>query len=129
MREKDVKSKAVATEQASGEKASLTRDELKHIKRKQAEERNALYKRMQPLQKKYTTAETELEALMLEQDSIEQSLADPDIYADTAQATPLLQRFGEVKARVEELMEQMAELEEELAVFEEQRKMLLGEDA
>ncbi len=117
-----------ANAQNAPEKASLTRDELKLLKRKQAEERNALYKRMQPLQKKYTAAETELEELIMEQDSLEQKLADPDVYADSSQATPLLERFGQVKSRVEDLMEQMATLEEELAVFEEQRKCLLGDE-
>ncbi len=126
--EKDTKPRESASAQ-SADKVSLSRDELKQIKRKQAEERNALYKKMQPLQKKYTAAEAQLEELMLEQDELEQKLADPDIYADAAQSTPLLQRFGQVKELVENLMEDMAVLEESLAVFEQERKMLLGDEA
>ncbi len=133
--EKDAKSKNQEEGEPSlkaghtGEvKASLSREELKKLKRQQAEDRNALYKKMQPLQKKYNQYEAELEERMLEQDGLEQSLADPDVYADAAQSGPLLKQFGEVRARVDQLMEHMAQLEEQLAIFEEERKTLLGEE-
>ena len=116
--EKDAKKNDLSRAMQDAEKASLSREELKQIKRKEAEARNALYKQIKPLQKQYTQAEAELEALMLEQDEIEQKLADPIIYADNAKANPLLSRFNEIKERVEVLMEQMAKLEEEIAKLE-----------
>ncbi len=115
--------------QSGGEvKGNLSRDELKKIKRKQAEERNALSKELQPLQKKYSHCETTLEERMLEQDTIEQKLANPAVYADEAQSAPLLQRFGEIKIEIEMLMEEMSELEEKLAVLYERRNNILSDD-
>ncbi len=111
----------------NAEKASISRDEAKKIKRQQADLRNALHKEMKPVQNAYVKKEQELEKLMLEQDELESALADPEVYADGAQATQLLKRFSEVKSAVEQCMENMAELEEKLAVFEEKRQAMGGE--
>ncbi len=120
--------KSANTEISNANKQSLSRDELKILKRKQAEERNALSKEMQPVQKRYTHCEATLEERMLEQEDIEQKLADPEVYANEAESAPLLRRFGEVKEEVEGLLEEMAQLEEKLAILEERRKAILGEE-
>ncbi len=113
------------TQASTTPSGNLSREAIKELKRKQAQERNALSKELQPLQKKYDFCEKTLEERMVEQDTIEQSLADPAIYADEAQSSPLLKRFGEIKTEIEELMEEMGELEKKLAVLEERRKLIL----
>ncbi len=118
---------SVAENTAQSEKANLSRDEVKKIKRQQADLRNALHKEMKPVQNAYAKKEQELEKLMLEQDELESTLADPEVYADGAQATQLLKRFSEVKNAVEKCMENMAVLEEQLAIFEERRQAIGGE--
>ncbi len=97
---------------------NLSRDEQKKLKREQAEKRNALYKEIKPLQKKYAAQEAELETILIEIAELEQKLADPDIYADSIQSTPLLNRFNELQGTTEKLMESMTQIEQELANFQ-----------
>ncbi len=101
-----------------------SREELKRIKREQAEQRNAIYKRLRPKQERYTALETELEAALAEQSSLETRLADPEIYADGALAADLLKRFGEIREQGERLLEQLAALETEIADLEARRAEL-----
>ena len=103
---------------------ALDRDELKRLKREQAEQRNALYKRMKPKQEEYGRLEKRLEALLSEQSEVETSLADPEIYADGARTTQLLKRFSELKEESEAALEKLEELEGELAELEAQRAAL-----
>ena len=110
--------------QSSGQTPGLSRDELKKLKREQAEQRNALYKLIRPKQERYERCEAELEAFLTEQGAIEAQLADPDVYADSGQASSLLKRFGELRDASEKLMDQMGELEQELAELERQRAAL-----
>ncbi len=102
----------------------LSREDLKKLKREQAEQRNALYKKIKPIQKKYEQQEAELEKLLHELGEVEASLADPDTYADSTKATPLLKRFNELQGESEKLMEQMAKAEEILQNYEQERQML-----
>ncbi len=103
----------------TADKSRLTREEMKKIKRQQAEERHNLYKKLKPLQSKYASLEKEMETLMTEQGKIEAQLADPDIYADAVKSNELLQRFAEIKSRLDVVMEEMATLEEDLVAYEE----------
>jgi ATP-binding cassette subfamily F protein 3 len=109
---------------AQKEKPALSRDELKKLKREQAEQRNQVYKKLKPLQDAYVQAETALDAAMNEQASVEEQLADPSVYADNARATALLKRFGELKTETEIIMETMAVLETDIAALESQRAAL-----
>ena len=96
----------------------LSREEQKKRKREEAERRNALHKKLKPLQQRYTALEEELAARMDEQTEVEQQLADPGVYADAARSTELLRRFNELKDTVERLMDDMALLEEQIAEIE-----------
>lgn len=107
---------------------ALSREELKRLKREQAEQRNALYKKIKPLQEAYAKSEAELEAQCLEQSELESTLANPDTYADTALTTKLLKRFGELKESTEILMERMSAMEGEIAALEAARAARSGDD-
>ena len=107
------------TQAASG--AVLSREELKKIKREQAEQRNALYRQIKPKQEAYKQLEAKLEQLLTEQSDIERQLADPEVYADSARTTALLKSFGEVKDQSEKLLEEMGELEVQIADLERRR--------
>lgn len=100
---------------------TLNRDELKRIKREQAEQRNALYRQLRPKQDQYRKLEVKLEQLLTEQSSIEQQLADPEVYADSARTTELLKSFGLIKDESEALIEDMGKLEIEIADLENRR--------
>ncbi len=106
----------------------LGREELKALRRAQAEERNRLYRELKPHKAKYEALEAELEAVMNEQSEVEQALADPDVYADAPRSTELMQRFGELNERSEKLMARMEPLETRIAKLEARRAELSGQE-
>ena len=103
---------------ADNARANLSRDDLKKLKREEAERRNALHKKLKPLQQRYAALENDLAARMDEQTEVEQLLADPAVYADAARSAELLKRFNDLKDIVERLMDDMAAAEEEIAAIE-----------
>jgi len=115
---------AHAVPAASADTSGLSREELKQLKRDQAEQRNKLYKLLKPKQDEYSRLEEALEALLTEQHEVETRLADPDVYADGSRATELLKRFSELKDTGEHLLERLAELEEAIAGIEAERAAL-----
>jgi len=94
-----------------------SRDVQRRAKREEAEKRNALSRKARPAQEEYARLEQELAALFTAQHDVEGSLADPEIYADTAQANALLQRFAEMKDRGERIVARMSALEADLATL------------
>ena len=108
-------------------RAGLSREEQKRIKREQAQRRNALYKELKPLQERYASLEKELETTMTEQAGVEQRLADPAVYADSARSTELLKSFSTLRDACERIMEDMAALEHQIAAIEIRRAECAGE--
>jgi len=102
----------------------LSRDDLKKLKREQAEQRNALYKLLKPLQAKYEKQEKLLEEVLARHDEVEQILADPAVYADGAKASELLKEFHELQERSEKELEALGELEAQIAELEAKRAAL-----
>ena len=106
---------------ATGKQADMTlaqplsRDEQKRIKREQADKRNALHKELKPLLGRYEALETELAAVLEEQGTVEEQLADPDVYADHARSSELLKTFEACKQRSEAILEEMTVLEDNMA--------------
>lgn len=109
--------------------AGLSREELKRLKREQAEQRNALYKQLKPLQNEYAKLEQGLESILTEQSEVETTLADPAVYADGSRATELLKRFNELRDSGETLIEHMAELEDRITALEGRRAAIGGGEA
>jgi len=106
------------------EKSDMTRavrNEQKLKKREQAEMRNRIYQQLKPLRKKYEKLEAELEANLVEQESLETQLADPATYEDVSLSRELGQRVAALQNRAEELMSDLAYLEKELQELEIQR--------
>jgi len=97
-----------------GQEAPSPRDEQRRIKREEAEKRNALSRKMRPMQEEYARLEQELEELFAEQHDVEGKLADPAIYADTFQADALLRRFAGMQDRSDRIVARMSLLEVEL---------------
>lgn len=106
------------------EKPDMTRavrNEQKLKKREQAEMRNRIYQQLKPLRKKYEKLEAELEANLVEQETLETRLADPATYEDVPLSRELGQRFAALQNRAEELMSDLAYLEKELQELEIKR--------
>lgn len=97
--------------------SSLSRDEQKRLKREQAEKRNALHKKLKPLQTRYSALEEKLNDYMIRQQEVEQNLADPQIYADSKRSSELLSAFEECKTESERLLEEMDDLEQKMTAM------------
>jgi ATP-binding cassette, subfamily F, member 3 len=117
---------AQVAEQIAGR--SMSREEAKELKRRQAALRNEIYRALKPLKASYAKVEKELEDILAAMTDAEQSLADPAVYADAARSTELLEVYTRNKERSEGLFERLAELEAEIQDLEE-RRAGLAEDA
>ena len=123
------KAERAAAAESQGGTTGLSRDDLKRIKREQGEQRNALYKKLKPLQEKYKKDEAEMEQTLTRLGEVENLLADPDVYADGAKASALLKEFHKLQTKSERQLETLSELEEQISVMEAQRAALsLGAD-
>lgn len=96
--------------EASKEKRKLTKEE----KRRQAEERNRLYRKLKPLKKEYDTLEADLEIALEEQAVLEEKMNDPATYEKPEQALKFNAAYKDASEWAETLMERMADLEERM---------------
>ena len=110
----------VREDKNAASRTGLSRDEVKRLRREQAEARNALHKKLKPLKEQYARLEKELDAAMTEEQETEQKLADPDTYADKALSTKLLARYEELKGVCEDLLVRLDSLEQEIAAAEKE---------
>lgn len=92
------------------EKRKLTKEE----KRRQAEVRNTLYRKLKPLKKEYDKLEADLEKVLDEQASFEKKMNDPATYEKPEDALKLNSAYKDVSEWAENLMMRMGELEEEI---------------
>ncbi|WFS61157.1 ABC-F family ATP-binding cassette domain-containing protein [Pseudodesulfovibrio thermohalotolerans] len=96
------------------EEALERRKLSKEEKRRQAEERNRLYRELKPLKKKYEKLEADLEKVLDEQAGLEEKMNDPATYAKPEEALKLNAAYKDATEWAENLMERMAELEERM---------------
>ena len=92
------------------EKRRLTKEE----KRRQAEERNRLYRKLKPLKKEYGKLEADLEKVLDEQAELERKMNDPATYAKPEEALKLNAEYKDASEWAENLMMRMAGIEEEM---------------
>jgi len=92
------------------EKRKLSKEE----KRRQAEERNRLYRKLKPLKKEYDKLEMDLEKVLDEQASLEEKMNDPATYEKPEEALKLNAAYKEASEWAESLMLRMGEIEEEM---------------
>lgn len=102
----------------------LSRDELKQIKREQAEQRNILSKQLNPLQKQYDALKTSMENNLDKQTELEALLADPDVYADEQKTATLLKDFHATQMQAEKELEELERLEIDINILKEKTKAL-----
>lgn len=92
------------------EKRKLTKEE----KRRQAEERNRLYRKLKPLKKDYDKLEADLEKVLDEQAALEAKINDPATYEKPEEALRINAEYKDSTRWVDNLMTRMAELEEQM---------------
>lgn len=94
--------------EAPVEKRKVSKEE----KRRQAEQRNAMYRQLKPLKKEYDALEKKLEKVLSEQAELEAEMNDPATYEKPEKALKINARYREVEDWAEQLMERMAEIEQ-----------------
>ncbi len=118
-----------AKEEIEEEKATqnLSREELKQLKREQADERNKIYNKLKPLQADYSKKEKAFESFAQRQHEIEQMLGEAEVLANSEKTTELLKEFHILEKDVEKIMEELLMLEEEINSLEARRAELVLE--
>ncbi len=101
-----------------------SREDMKRLKREQAEQRAALSRELKPLQAEYARLEKKLEATLSRHDEVEKLLADPEVYADGSRVSELLREFHELDERSERELSELGELEGRIAGLEARRSAL-----
>ena len=118
------------TEEHGGESLSsdprggLSKDQIKALRREQAELRNKLSREFKPHQDAYAKLEAELEALFTRQSEVETELALPEVYADQEKTAELLAEFTGLGEKTDKIMSEMEKLEEILADFDARKREL-----
>jgi ATP-binding cassette subfamily F protein 3 len=101
---------------------SETRESRQAEKRRQAEERNVISRELKPKKDRYATLEAQLEVTLTRQTEVEQVMADPATYADTARFSELSKEYHALKEKSDAQVMELAGLEEEIADLEARRE-------
>lgn len=101
-------------DKSGGAKAVEVRKLSKEEKRRQAELRNKLYRKLKPLKDKYAKLEAELEKALEEQSGLEDRLNDPESYSDSSEALKLNKAYREATEWAEGVLEKLDGLEREI---------------
>jgi len=99
----------------------------KEEKRRLAEARNQLYRKLKPLKKEYDAKEAELEKVLAEMGVLEERMNDPATYEKPEQALKVNTAYREAEDWSERLMEHMQELEEAMEAINTERAQLGAE--
>lgn len=87
-------------EKPSSEKMS----NRKSLRKEKAERRRLITETLEPVKKKLQELESRIDDLEERKKVLEESLVDPDIFKDKEKSVPLLNEYGAVKKKLEELM-------------------------
>jgi ATP-binding cassette subfamily F protein 3 len=72
-------------------------------RRREAAARDALAAKLRPIKAAIADLERRIAELETEKKQIEPKLVDPSLYADFARSRPLLQRYDEIREKLDEL--------------------------
>jgi len=96
----------------------------KEIKRRQAEKRNDLHRRLKPLREEFSRLESRLEEAIAFQEESEAALSSPETYRDSEKIKSLNQALNKSRHESEEILERMSGIEEEIKMLEKERESL-----
>lgn len=100
-----------STENVSRTGGALTR---KMARKEKAEKRNLAASTLKPIQEKLRELEERIDVLEKRKSELETLLADPEIFKDKQKGLPLLNEYGELRKKLEELMARWEYKQEEL---------------
>ncbi len=99
--------------------AAAAAENARDRRQREAREREILAAKTRTVRAEIAKLEQRIAALETEKKDLEPQLADPTVYQDFARARPLLARFDEVRAKLDELYARWEHQQEELAKAEQ----------
>lgn len=76
----------------------------KDLRREKAEKRRQISRTLKPIQDKLAALEQRIEDLESREKELGKQLADPDIFKDKKKSVPLLNEYGEIRKKLDELL-------------------------
>lgn len=86
------------------ESMTQARQKRKDVRKEKAEKRNLIAAALKPIQSKLKQIEERIDEMETRKAKVEQLLADPDLFKDTSKSVPLLNEYGELRKKLDELM-------------------------
>jgi ATP-binding cassette subfamily F protein 3 len=74
------------------------------VRKEKAEKRTLISAALKPIQTKLRQLEERIDELEKRKTELEQLLADPDLFKDKNKSIPLLNEYGEMRKKLDELM-------------------------
>ncbi|MGE5840004.1 MAG: ABC-F family ATP-binding cassette domain-containing protein, partial [Deltaproteobacteria bacterium] len=81
-----------------------SRPKKKSLRKEKAEKRSLISIALKPIQAKLKQLEERIDEMEKRKAEIEQKLADPDFFKDKSKSIPLLNEYGEMRKKLDELM-------------------------
>jgi len=98
------------------------RKDIKERRRKEAEWRNQLYRKLKPKKERYKSLEDELEGILEELSLLEDKLSLPETYQKGNQVEDLNLRYTKLQEKSEQIIDSMHKLEQEINDLEEYQR-------
>ncbi len=86
----------------------------KTLRREKAEKRRQISETLKPIQDRLTELEKRIEELEGREKELGKQLADPEIFKDKKKSVPLLNEYGEIRKKLDELLNRWEVKQEEL---------------
>ncbi|MFZ7113224.1 MAG: ribosomal protection-like ABC-F family protein [Desulfatiglandales bacterium] len=86
----------------------------KELRREKAEKRRRISASLKPIQDRLTDLEQRIEGLEAREKELGKVLADPEIFKDKKKSVPLLNEYGELRKKLEQLLDRWERTQEEL---------------
>jgi ATP-binding cassette subfamily F protein 3 len=107
------------------EEETLSRQKRKTLRKEKAEKRSLIAAALKPIQTKLRHLEDRIDAMEKRKAELEQLLANPDFFKDKGKSVPLLNEYGDLRKKLDELMgrweyqqEQLETAKRELGITE-----------
>jgi len=100
--------------EAGEEEEGPSRQKRKNLRREKAEKRNLVAAALKPIRHKLKHLEERIDEIEKRKAELEQLLADPDLFKDKSKSVPLLNEYGEIRKKLDELMGRWEYQEEQL---------------
>jgi len=91
-------------QEESEEGDTPSRQKRKNLRKEKAEKRGLVSAALKPIQTKLRQLEERIDEMENRKTELEQLLADPDFFKDKSKSVPLLNEYGELRKKLDELM-------------------------